>query len=132
MTSPISKKYFEKFADGFKNVDKNWEGMTSNFADNATIKYSFAGFPVIEGDEPTCNAGFKKALKTFKLECTYSHGTETDCMYSYSAYFETINGEGAVYTCHAFLEFDEDGKVTKKVAYSNDSNQLALLVANVK
>ena len=132
MTSPISKQYFETFINGFKNVDKDWDGMTANFADDASVKYIFSGFPVVEGDEETCNSGFKKALKTFKIEAEYLHGSESDCMYSFSAYFETIKDEGAVYSGHAFLEFDQDGKVTKKVAYSNDSGNLAALLAQIE
>ena len=106
--------------------------MTANFADDACVKYIFSGLPVVEGDEETCNSGFKKALKTFKIEAEYLHGSESDCMYSFSAYFETIKDEGAVYSGHAFLEFDEDGKVTKKVAYSNDSDNLAGILAKIE
>lgn len=127
-TPPKSIEFFEAFANGFINVDKDWEGMTSNFADDAHIKYAFAGFPVIEGDEESSNAGFKKVLKRFRPKFEWQSGTDSDCIYTCSAYFETIKGEGAIYTCHGFLEFNNDGKVVKKVAYSNDSQELAKLV----
>lgn len=128
MSEPKSLAYFNEFANGFINVDKDWDGMRAVFADNATIKYSMAGFPLIEGDEETANAGFKAVLKRFRPKFTYIAGTDKDCIYSAISYFETIKGEGAVYTSTGYLEFNDKGKVVKKVTYSTDSQEVAKLV----
>ena len=123
-----SKAHFDKFDLGFKNVDHDWEGMTVNFAEDAHIRYHFAGFPSIEGDEPTVNAGFKATLKKFVPKFKYVTGSDKDCIYSFSAYFETTQGKGATYSGYGYLEFNEEGKVIRKTAYSDDSQELAEVV----
>lgn len=109
-SEPKSKEYFKSFAQDFENADQDWESI----APNAHIKYSFAGFPVIEGDEETAHAGFKATLKRFRPKFTYVAGTDTDYIYEVAAYFETIKGEGATDTCHTFLNLTTKERLSKR------------------
>ena len=89
------------------------------------MQYAFTGFPLLDHAEPLVHAMFKDAAQTWRFSFQYLGGTDTDCMYSFSSYLETRQGKGVLFTGHGYLEFNEEGKIIKHVAYSNDTQPLA-------
>ena len=122
------KTHFETFAKGFENAATDWDGLIGVFAEDAVLQYHFAGFPPTIGNRVEANAGFKPFLKRFIPKFHYISGSGQNCIYKAEAYYELTNGKASIYTSHGYLEFNEEGKVTKKTAYSNDSEELASFI----
>lgn len=125
---PKSQAYFAAFTEAFNNFAVDYDRVIDLFAPDATLEYIFAGLPNNKGDRNAVHEGFKTILKTFHVCNKYIGGTDHQCLYSWSAYFETTLGQGAVYTGNGYLQFNNDGKIINYLVISNDSQEFAQYV----
>lgn len=123
-----SAAYFATFTEAFNNFAIDYDAVIDLFAEDAKLEYIFAGLPNNKGDRNAVHEGFKTILKTFHVCNKYIGGTDHQCMYSWSAYFETTLGQGAVYTGNGYLQFNEDDKIINYLVVSDDSQEFAKCV----
>jgi hypothetical protein len=121
------KAYFDQFQRALGSViEHDWDDLYVLFAPDAVVKLSMEG---LEGDRvaspPEAFADFQATLRRFKHKLLYLGGSGLDCVFSFAAYARTRSGDSAMYSGHGYLEFSDDGDITRLNMYSSDSQELA-------
>jgi hypothetical protein len=124
------KAYFDQFQRALESViEHDWDDLYVLFTPDAIVKLSMEG---LEEDRiaspPVAFADFQAALRRFKHRLTYLGGSRLDCVFSFAAYARTQSGDSAMYGGHGYLEFNDDGDITKLHMYSSDSQELANVI----